>query len=89
MNGLTSYGWPKYSTDGQTLVKLAFQNNTGLVLGPSTEYDVQCSGVLNATGPATTTAPPSSTPTNGAVGYASPPLRLTAVLGSMALAYIL
>lgn len=64
VNGLTKYGWPQYSTSGQTLIKLGFNNNTGLVVGAGNEYDAACQGVPTVTSPPTSsTAKPTSTST--------------------------
>lgn len=40
--GLTKLGWPQYSPNGTTLIRLGYQNQSALNFGPSTEYDSPC-----------------------------------------------
>lgn len=40
--GLSAYGWPEYRPDAATLVRLAYQNSTGLDLVLPTLYDAGC-----------------------------------------------
>ncbi|KAI1867813.1 uncharacterized protein JN550_006954 [Neoarthrinium moseri] len=44
VNGLRTYGsgWPQYSTNGDTLVRLAFNNVTGTNLVAGNTYDIEC-----------------------------------------------
>lgn len=38
-HGLEAFGWPKYTSNGDTLVQLGKNNGGGMSLGNSTEYD--------------------------------------------------
>jgi hypothetical protein len=46
--GLTTLGWPEYSTDGNTLVRLAFNDTLGPNLDKGKAYDQMCMGIPNA-----------------------------------------
>lgn len=47
VNGLTSYGggWPQYSANDSTLIRLAYQNQTGTNLATGNSYDAGCATV--------------------------------------------
>ncbi|KAH8906928.1 alpha/beta-hydrolase [Coniochaeta sp. PMI_546] len=51
-HGLTSYGWPQYSADESSLVRLAYGNKTGPNLAKGNVYDAGCQAVA---GPASST----------------------------------
>lgn len=44
VHGLESYGggWQRYDPNGQTLIRLAYNNQTGANLALGTTYDVEC-----------------------------------------------
>ncbi|KAH8900887.1 alpha/beta-hydrolase [Thozetella sp. PMI_491] len=56
--GLDSYGggWPRYSTNASTLIRLGYENKTGTNLGVGDMYDVTCKG-----NPVVISPPPNST----------------------------
>ncbi|KAH8666460.1 Alpha/Beta hydrolase protein [Xylariales sp. PMI_506] len=74
--GLDGYdgGWPKFSTGGESLIRLGYGNQTGVNAEEGNSYDSPCSGVPTVTtGPTvtgTTTAVPSSH--NAAAGRLGP-----------------
>jgi hypothetical protein len=93
LNGLVSYGWPRYSTSESTLVRLAYNNQTGPNLAIGNEYDTKCLGVPVVVSPNTTSATPTPSTTSSAtasptvagnVGDRSTP-RMNAVLGLVVL----
>lgn len=45
-NGLTNYGWPRYNTSQDTLIRLAYDNITGPNLINPLRYDADC-GLVN------------------------------------------
>jgi hypothetical protein len=60
--GLIDYDdWPQYSTDGSTLMRLAFNNLTGKNLDTGNAYDEACTGIPSVTSGATPTAGTSPT----------------------------
>jgi cholinesterase len=71
VKGLTTYGWPSYSTSSDSLIRLAFDNSTGTNAVNPSLYDANCrfanvsstdvAGFLNI--PEDTT--PSQTPSSG------------------------
>ena len=74
MNGLDSYGggWPRYSTNGTSLIRLAYNNQTGTNAAIGSEYDSTCGPIPqvmspppNSSQPPTSTAP-TPVPTSGA-----------------------
>jgi hypothetical protein len=65
VNGLVSYGWPRYSTEDSTLVCLAYDNQTGPNLAIGNKYDGKCAGVPVVVSP-TTTPSSTSAPTSSA-----------------------
>lgn len=42
--GLANLGWPQYNATGNTLIRLGYQNQSALSIGPSAEFDSVCSG---------------------------------------------
>jgi hypothetical protein len=52
-NGLLRYegGWPEYSTKGQSLIRLAFNNQTGTNLAVGNLFDGQCKNIPEVTSP--------------------------------------
>ncbi|CAN8095954.1 unnamed protein product [Discula destructiva] len=40
--GLSRLGWPTYDPEGDTLIRLGYNNLSALNVGPSTEYDTAC-----------------------------------------------
>ncbi|KAM0806934.1 putative Carboxylesterase [Seiridium cardinale] len=88
--GLLSYGggWPQYSPDQNTLIRLAYSNQTGPNLDGGNAYDSDCS-IASSTGtPSSTgTSSPSPTPSNEA---GKPPVsRLLYVVSSIAVIIVL
>lgn len=85
--GLTKYGWPSYNTSGDTLIRLAYDNNTGTNAANPYLYDANCVyvnvsstnssdyGSLPSGGAATTTSSPtasaSGSPTAGSTPVAT------------------
>jgi carboxylesterase type B len=75
VNGLKSYsggngtGWPTYNPGGDTLVRLAFANQTGPNLAIGNMYDGLCNSTFTVPASALVTA--SSTTTGSATGTAS------------------
>jgi len=53
VNGLTKYGWPQYSLNTSSLIRIGYNNQTGPNLAIGNLYDVDCPGLG------------SSAPTNG------------------------
>lgn len=41
-NGLTNYGWPKYEPEKDTLIRLAYNNQTGINVANPSLYDADC-----------------------------------------------
>lgn len=41
-NGLTNYGWPRYEAGKDTLIRLAYNNQTGTNLANPSLYDAEC-----------------------------------------------
>lgn len=66
-NGLTSYGWPQYSANESTLVRLAYDNQTGPNLAVGDEYDSGCQAVASATTTSSTSTATTTTTTSRAV----------------------
>lgn len=52
-NGSSSYGWPKYSAQQSTLIRLAYRNQTGPNSGVGEEFDGKCRAFSAADGSAT------------------------------------
>jgi carboxylesterase type B len=69
VNGLTNYGggWPSYDVGKQTLVRLAYQNQTGTNLALGNTYDTSCPAIFavsnngSSNGTTTSSGTPSST----------------------------
>lgn len=77
VNGLVAYGWPRYSTDASTLVRLAYNNQTGPNLAIGNQYDNGCkdvpvvvspNGTLSTPTPSGTTTATSTPSANANVG---------------------
>jgi hypothetical protein len=51
INGLKTYGWPQYSANDSTLVRLAYRNRTGPNLGIGNMYDLDCGGIPDVESP--------------------------------------
>lgn len=47
--GLTNFGWPEYSTKGNTLIQLAFNDTLGPNLNQGDAYDDTCRGIPKVT----------------------------------------
>ncbi|KAK8909570.1 hypothetical protein QC760_002270 [Botrytis cinerea] len=73
-NGLSNYGWPKYDAAEDTLIRLAYNNQTGVNAASPSLYDADCPTTpvfsMNATstmstssGTSTSSSSPGSTPT--------------------------
>ncbi|QSZ30725.1 hypothetical protein DSL72_000283 [Monilinia vaccinii-corymbosi] len=58
-HGLTKYGWPRYEPAKKTLVRLAYNNQTGASLAKPSLYDAQCPP-LSAASTGTSSGPTSS-----------------------------
>lgn len=76
--GLLAYGggWPRYSSDDSTLVRLGYANQTGTNLGTGDAYDVGCPAVPVVTSPVgnastSTTATATATATGTSTGAAT------------------
>jgi len=89
-NGLTKYGWPQYSPNTSTLIRIAYNNQTGPNLATGNMYDVDCLG-LGPAAPNNSSSPnntqmggpgPSHTGSNGATRLHSHELLLV-VFGTM------
>lgn len=86
-NGLDSYGWPQYSADESTLVRLAYDNQTGPNLGIGNEYDGGCQAISAAA--TSTISSAIATPTvAGNVGSHWTP-RMDVILGLLMLCLLL
>ncbi|CAD6439808.1 c676aaa1-4651-4aa4-8ceb-bae45132be8a [Sclerotinia trifoliorum] len=48
-NGLTNYGWPKYEPEKDTLIRLAYNNQTGINVANPSLYDADCPVTAAAT----------------------------------------
>ena len=89
VNGLTKYGWPQYSPNTSSLIRIAYNNQTGPNLVTGNTYDIDCPG-LGPAAPNGSSSPngtqtggpgPSQTGTNGAAGQtAHLPLVILAIL---------
>lgn len=92
-SGLSLYdgGWPRYSTASNTLIRLAFDNNTGTNLALGNAYDKGCSAptVTSPSGTASVTpsaTSPSSTNAAARLGeMVSPGLALAFSVGVLEL----
>ena len=45
VNGLTKYGWPQYSPNTSSLIRIGYNNQTGPNLAIGNLYDVDCPGL--------------------------------------------
>jgi cholinesterase len=61
INGLNTYGWPKYNPSGDTLVRLAYNNVTGTNLAMPVLYDGACATKLAVNVTANSTASATAT----------------------------
>ena len=86
VNGLSDYGggWPRYSTGGQTLIRLAFNNMTGTNLAAGNQYDSGCPAAAAAVSPKN-----SSSATSGASASTSAPLRLVVPLAAFLVIFVI
>lgn len=64
VHGLTNYGWPAYVYEEETLVRLAWSNETGTNVAYPETYDAAC-GEVNVSAPSPN---PSATGTGGGGG---------------------
>lgn len=76
-NGLGSYGWPQYSANDSTLVRLAYNNQTGPNLAVGDEYDGGCQAFSPVAG-STTASLDSATPAPSALPAVSSSVADTA-----------
>ena len=76
IDGLTGYGWPQYSPNTSSLIRIAFNNQTGPHLAIGSMYDIDCPG-LGPAAPNGSSSPnstqtgkpgPSATAANGGTG---------------------
>lgn len=68
-NGLTNYGWPKYDAAKDTLIRLAYNNQTGINVANPSIYDADCPVISAAsTGTNGSTSTSTSSPTETSTG---------------------
>lgn len=68
VNGLTRYGWPAYNPTGETLIRLAYSNQTGTNAALPITYDAACQVELLVNGTASNVT---KTGSNGATSTGS------------------
>ena len=63
VNGLTIYGWPQYSPNTSSLIRIGYNNQTAPNLAIGNLYDVDCPGLGSPAPNGTQTGAPSPLPT--------------------------
>jgi carboxylesterase type B len=86
VKGLINYGWPQYSPDADTLIRIGFNNQTGPHLVKGSTYDEGC--LPGSSPPNTTTSGGgAATPTTTTGPNAAPGLTVSrAILGTVVVA---
>ncbi|KAK0613552.1 carboxylesterase [Immersiella caudata] len=88
LNGLTKYGWPQYSPNAPSLIRIGYNNQTGPNLAIGNLYDVDCPG-LGSSAPNGSSSPngthtgvpsPPPTGTSSASGPSAPIFLITAIM---------
>ncbi|KAF7874913.1 hypothetical protein EAF04_002087 [Stromatinia cepivora] len=91
-NGLTNYGWPKYEPGKDTLIRLAYNNQTGINIANPSLYDADCpitaaastssnGSTSTSTGTATSSSAPATASSSGAGSLELGFMGLVSVMG--------
>ncbi|KAJ8064694.1 hypothetical protein OCU04_007015 [Sclerotinia nivalis] len=84
-NGLTNYGWPKYEPGKDTLIRLAYNNQTGINVANTSLYDADCPVTAAAS---TSTNGSTSTSTGTATSSSAPATVSSSGAGSLELGFM-